>query len=67
MCKFRMKLLYKEYIFFQKQSCKNFEIILALSKLDMVGSRVVSNGLIFFRWYSVEYPVSNLLLSNVLK
>ena len=40
----------------------NFKITLPLAKLDVVGSRLVSNGLIFFRWYSGRYPVSNFFI-----
>ena len=48
MYKFRIKLLYnKEKIFCTKTDPLNFKVTLPLVKLDMVGSRLVSNGLIF--------------------
>ena len=43
-----MKLLYNtEEIFCTKTEFLNFKITLPLAKLDMIGSRLVSNGLIF--------------------
>ena len=46
MCKFKMKLLHLEETFALKQLL-NFNITLPLAELDMVSSRLVSNGLIF--------------------
>ena len=49
-----MKLLYnKEERFCTKTELLNFKIILQLAKLDMDGSRLLSNGLIF----SDEIPI----------
>ena len=43
-----MKLLYnKENIFCTKTEFLNFQITLLLAKLDMVGSRLVSNYIFF--------------------
>ena len=43
-----MKLLYsEEELFCTKTEFLNFKITLALAKLNMVGSRLVSHGLIF--------------------
>ena len=43
-----MKLLYnEEELFSTKQELLNFKITLPLAKLDIVGSRLVSNGLMF--------------------
>ena len=43
-----MKLLYSEQEFFcTKTEFLNFKITLPLAKLDMVGSRLISSGLIF--------------------
>ena len=51
-----MKLLHNEEEFFCiKTELLNFKITLPLAKLDMVGSRLVSNGLIF----SGDTPVGN--------
>ena len=48
MYKFRMKLPdKKEELFCTKTELLNFKFTLPLAKLDMVGSRLVSNGLIF--------------------
>ena len=47
MYKFKIKLLNnKEKRFCTKTELLNFKIILPLAKLDMVGSRSVSNGLV---------------------
>ena len=55
MCKFKIKLLYNlEKFFCTKTELLNFKITLPLSKLDMVGSRLVSNGLIFLNDISVD-------------
>ena len=43
-----LKLLYnEENIFCTKIDLLSFKITLSLAKLDMVGSRLISNGLIF--------------------
>ena len=48
MYKFKKKLLYsEEELFCAKTELLNFKITLPLAKLDMVGSMLVSNGLIF--------------------
>ena len=48
MYKFKMKLIYNEEEFFlTKTELLNFKITVSMAKLDMVGSRLVSNGLIF--------------------
>ena len=48
MYKFKIKLLYnEEKVFCTKTDLLNFKITLQLAKLDMAGSRLVSNGLIF--------------------
>ena len=49
-----MKLLYNEKFFCMKSELLNFNIILPLAKLDMVNSRLVSNGLIFFNGLSAS-------------
>ena len=55
MHKFKIKLLYKEERFFcTKTELLNFKITLPLSKLEMIGSKLVSNGLAF----SDDIPVS---------
>ena len=46
MYKFKIKLLYNEKIFCVKTELLNFKITLPLAKLDMVGSRLVSNYLV---------------------
>ena len=48
MHKFKIKLLYnKEKLFCTKTEMLNFKITVTLAKLDMVASRLVTNGLIF--------------------
>ena len=55
MDKFKMKLLYnKEEIYCSKTELLNFKFTLSSAKLDMVGSRLVSSGLIF----SDDIPVN---------
>ena len=67
MYKFKVKLLYnEEELFYIKIKLPNLNIALPLAKLDIVSSRLVSNGLIF----SVNIPVdiqlvTFLLLSNI--
>ena len=62
-----MKLLYNE----EKKFCAeidllNFEFTLPLAKLDKVGSRLVSNGLIFSDDILVDIQLLTLLLlSNI--
>ena len=61
-----MKLLCnEEECFCTKTELLNFKITLSLAKLDMVGSRLVSNGLIFSDDIQVNILlVTFLLLSN---
>ena len=48
MYKFSITLLYNDEEYFcDKTELLNFRIVLPLAKLDMAGSRLVSNGLIF--------------------
>ena len=55
MYKFETKLLYnEEKRFCTKAELLNFKITLPLAKLNMVGSRLVSNGLIFSDDISVD-------------
>ena len=55
MYKFKIKLLYnEEKLFCTKTELLNFEFTLPLAKLDIVGSRPVSNGLIFSDDISVD-------------
>ena len=64
MYKSEIKLLYSEEEHFCiKTELLNFKITLPLARLDIVGSRLVSAGLIFFRWYSSRYPVSNAFIA----
>ena len=67
MYKFKIKLLYnEEKKFCTKTAFLNFKIILPLAKLDMVGSRLVSNGLIFSDDAPVNIQlVTFFLLSNI--
>ena len=69
MYKFGIWLLYKaEKLFCAKAELLNFHIILTLVELEMVGSRLVSNGLIFYGDSLVDIKlVTLLLLSNVSK
>ena len=66
-----MKFLYNEELQWRLFCTKTdllltFKITELLAKLQMVGSRLVSNDLFFFRWYSTRYPVSNfVLLSSI--
>ena len=58
-----MKLLYNvEKLFCTKAELLNFKITLTLAKLNIVGSRSVSNGLIFSDDIQL---VTLLLLSNI--
>ena len=64
MYKFKTKLLYNEEIFFgTKTELLDFKFTLPLAKLDMVGSRLVSNRLIFSDDVSVniQYEVDKLV------
>ena len=67
MYKLKIKLLYYEEIFFNtKMELLNFKITLPLAKLDMVGSRLISNGLIISDDIPVDIQsVTFLLLSNI--
>ena len=69
MYKFKTKLLYNEEIFFgTKTELLDFKFTLPLAKLDMVGSRLVSNGLIFSDGISVNIQlVTFLLLSHIME
>ena len=50
MNKFKIKTLHnEEKLFCSKKELLNFKITLALTKLGMIDSRLVSNSLIFFR------------------
>ena len=50
----------------EKKNLLNFKITLPMDKLDMVGSRLVSNGLIFSDDILVKIQlVTFLLLSNI--
>ena len=63
------KLLYnEETVFCTKAELLNFKITPPLAKLDMAGSRLVSNGLIFSNDNPVAIQlVTFLLLSNIRK
>ena len=55
MYKLRIKLLHNEEKFvWTKTKLLNFKITLPLAKLDIVGSRSVSNGLIFSDYIPVD-------------
>ena len=62
-----MKLLYnEEEIFCTITELLNFKITLPLAKSDMIGSRLVSNGLIFSDDIPIDIQVVTfLLLSNI--
>ena len=63
MYKFKIKLHYNEEDFFcNKTELPNFKITLPLTKLDMVGSNLLSNSLFFQVIFQL---VAFLLLSNV--
>ena len=56
----------KKNFFALEQSLRNLKITLLLAKLDMIVSRLVSNGLIFSDDISVDIQlVTFLLLSNI--
>ena len=68
MCKFKITLVYNKEEVFTKIEFLDFKITISFAKLDIVGSRLVSNGLIF----SDDIPVliqlvTILLLWNVSK
>ena len=65
MYKFKMKLQFNEELVSTKTELLNFKITLAFAKLDMVGSRFVSNGLILADIPVTIHLVTFLLLSNV--
>ena len=62
-----MRLLYnEEELFCTKTELFNFKISLALAKLDIVGSRLVSNNLTFSGGIPVDVQlITFLLLSTV--
>ena len=64
---YKINLLYnEEELFFTKIEWLSLKITLALAKLDMVGSRLVSNGWIFSYDIPVDIQlVTYLLLSNI--
>ena len=66
---YKINLLYnEEELFCTKTELLKFKITLPLSKLNMVGSRLVSNGLIFSDDISVDIQLVNfLLLSNIIE
>ena len=66
MHKFKIKLLYnEEELFSTKTELLNFKITQSLAKLDIVGSRLESNDLIFSDGIPVYIQlVTFLLLSN---
>ena len=67
MYKFKIKLLNKEEKpFCTKTELLNFKFTLPLAKLDIVGSRLVSNGLVFSDDTPVNIQlVTFLLLCNI--
>ena len=67
MYKFKIKLLYnKQKVFCTKKELLNFKITLPLAKLDMVSSRLVSNGLIFSDDIPIDIQlVTSLMPSNI--
>ena len=64
-----MKFLHnEEELFCTKTELLNFKVTLLLAKLNMVGSRLVSNGLFFSNDIPVNIQlVTFLLLSNISK
>ena len=66
---FEIKLLHnEEEIFCTKIKLLNFKVTLPLAKLDVVGSRLVSYGLIFSDEILVDIQlVTLLLLSNIIE
>ena len=59
-----MKSLYnEEELYCTKTDLWNYSITLLLAKLDIVGSRLLSNGSIFVRRYFGQYPVSNFFIA----
>ena len=68
MYKFKIKLLNNEEKLCTKTESLNFKFTLPLAKLDIVGSRAVSNGSIFSDDIPVDIQlVTFLLLSNIRK
>ena len=67
MYKFKMKLPYNEKeLFCSKTELLNFTFTLLLAKLDMVGSRLVSNCLTFSDYIPSDiHLVAFLLISNI--
>ena len=65
MHKFKTKLLYnEEELFCRKTELLNFEITLPLTKLDMVRSRLVLNGLFFSDGISANIQLVTFSLSS---
>ena len=66
MYKFKIKLLYNEekLFFCTKTELLNFTFTLPLAKLNMVGSRLVLNGLIFSDDIPVNIFYCYLILAN---
>ena len=69
MYRFKIELLYEEEkLFWTKTKLLNFEFTLPLAKLDIVASRLISNGLMFSDDIPVNIQlVTFLLLSNIRK
>ena len=67
MYKFKIKLLFNEEIFFCAETeLLNFKITLPLAKLVMISSRLVSIGLFFSDYVSVDIQlVTFLFVSNI--
>ena len=64
MYKFKMKWLYnEEKRFCTKTEFLNFKITLPLAKLDMLGSKVVPNGLVFSHDIPVGNPIGNFFIA----
>ena len=67
MHKFKTKLLYnEEKLFYIKTEMLNFKITATLAKLDMVASRLVTNGLIFLDGIPVNIQLVTFSLLSVI-
>ena len=67
MHKFKIKLLYnKEKLFCTKTEMLNFKITVTLAKLDMVASRLVTNGLIFVDGIPVNIQLVTFSLLSII-
>ena len=67
MHKFKIKLLYnKEKLFCTKTEMLNFKITVTLAKLDMVASRLVTNGLIFLDGIPVNIQLVTFSLLSII-